>query len=31
MIAARFAGGNLFFGFLGWGGGFWVGYFLEQS
>ena len=30
MIAARLAGGNLFFAFLG-GGGFWVGDFVEHS
>lgn len=28
MIAARLAGGNLFFGFLGWGI-FWWGFFLS--
>lgn len=27
MIAARLAGGNLFFAFFGWGGGIWVGDF----
>lgn len=35
MIAARLAGGNLFFAFFGWGGdlggGFWVGDFVEHS
>lgn len=30
MIAARLAGGNLFFGFF-WVGNFWVGIFFEHS